>query len=117
MEEAVDKVKEQPKGSCRGNRYRLDLERIASAAGSVDQVLVHISNRHIHLCEEHRDALFGKGYELTKWKDLMQPGQYAAKEVVTLVGGKGKIEKVRVLGPLRKKTQVEISGTERLRLI
>jgi putative phosphotransacetylase len=112
LEEAVDKVKERPKGLCRGNRYRLDLERIAAAGEFVDQVIVHVSNRHVHLCAEHRDALFGEGYELTKWKDLLQPEQYAAKEVVTLVGEKGRIEKVRVLGPLRRETQVEISGTD-----
>jgi putative phosphotransacetylase len=66
----------------------------------------------VHLCAEHRDVLFGNGYTLTRWKDLIQPGQYATKEVVTLVGEKGKIEKVRVLGPVRKETQVEISGTD-----
>ena len=54
----------------------------------------------------------GHGYELTKWKDLVQPGQYAAKEVATLVGKKGRIEKARVLGPPRGETQVEISGTD-----
>jgi len=78
----------------------------------VDQVTVRVSNRHVHLCAEHRDVLFGKRYELTKWKDLVQPEQYAAKEAVTLVGEKGKIEKVRILGPLREETQVEISGTD-----
>ena len=112
LEEAVDKIKMQPKGACRGNLYQLDLERIASAGGFVDQVTVHVFNRHVHLCVEHRDALFGEGYELTQWKDLFQPGQYAAKEVVTLVGEKGRIEKARVLGPPRGETQVEISGTD-----
>ncbi len=111
LEKAVDKVKERPKASCRGRRLQLDLARIASTAG-VDQVIVHVSNRHVHLCAEHRDVLFGTRYELTKWKDLIQPEQYASKEVVTLVGEKGRIEKVRVLGPLRKETQVEISGTD-----
>jgi len=112
LEDAVDKVKERPKGMCRGNLHRLALERIAQASGFVDQVTVHVSNRHVHLCAEDQDELFGPGYELTKWKDLIQPGQYAAKEVVALAGEKGKIEKVRVFGPLRKETQVEISGTD-----
>lgn len=112
LEEAVDKVKKRPKASCRGNRSKLALARIEAASGFTDQVTVHVSNRHVHLCAEHQDALFGNGYKLTRWKDLMQPGHYAAKEVVTLVGEKGKIEKVRVLGPVRKETQVEISGTD-----
>lgn len=112
LEEAVDKVRENPKGSCRGNRYKLDLARIEAADEAVDRVTVRVSNRHVHLWADHLDALFGNGYKLTKWKDLVQPGQYAAKEVVTLVGKKGKIEKVRVLGPPRRETQVEISGTD-----
>jgi putative phosphotransacetylase len=112
LAEAVDTVKARPKGGCRGHRYKLDLEHIAAAGGFIDQVPVHVSNRHVHLSSEHVDALFGEGYTLTKWKDLIQPGQYAAREVVALAGEKGKIEKVRVLGPPRKKTQVEISGTD-----
>ena len=73
---------------------------------------VGVSNRHIHLTQEHLDILFGPGYELTKLKDLSQPGQYACKEQLTLIGPSLKaIEGVRVLGPLRKKSQVEISKT------
>ena len=112
LEEAMETVKERPKSLCRGKRYRLDLKRIATADGFNEQVPVHVSNHHVHLCPEHRDALFGTGYELTKWKDLVQPGLYAAEEVVTLIGEKGRLEKVRVLGPLRNATQVEISGTD-----
>lgn len=110
--DAVETVKARPKGGCRGNRYRLDLERIAAADGFIDQVPVHVSNRHVHLSSEHLHALFGPGYTLTKWKDLVQPGQYAAREVVALAGTKGNIERVRVLGPPREQTQVEISGTD-----
>lgn len=74
---------------------------------------VGISNRHIHLTQEDVDILFGKGYELTPIKDLSQPGQYACKEQLTLIGPSMRpIEGVRVLGPLRKKTQVEISVTD-----
>lgn len=74
---------------------------------------VGISNRHIHLTREHVDILFGKGYELTKLKDLSQPGQYACKEQLTLVGPSMRaIEGVRVLGPERKQSQVEISRTD-----
>ncbi len=74
---------------------------------------VGISNRHIHLCREHIDILFGKGYELTPMKDLSQPGQYACKEQLTIIGPSMRsIEGVRVLGPARKSSQVEISRTD-----
>lgn len=74
---------------------------------------VGVSNRHIHLDRAALDVLFGKDYELTPIKDLSQPGQYACKEVVTLVGPSMRaIENVRVLGPLRSSTQVEISRTD-----
>lgn len=75
-------------------------------------VPVSISARHLHLQQEHVEILFGKGYELTKYKEISQPGQYACNEKVTLKGPKGTIENVRVLGPLRKHTQVEISRTD-----
>lgn len=77
---------------------------------------IGVSNRHIHLCREDLNFLFGKGYELTKFKDLKQPGQFAAKEVVTLKGPKGEFEKVRILGPLREETQVEISLSDSFKL-
>ena len=74
---------------------------------------VGISNRHIHLTREHVETLFGKGYQLTKLKDLSQPGQYACKEQLTIVGPSMRaIEGVRVLGPERKASQVEISRTD-----
>ncbi|MDQ6598533.1 phosphate propanoyltransferase [Bacillus salipaludis] len=72
-------------------------------------VPIAASNRHIHLSGEHVDRLFGRGYKLTKLKELSQPNQFAAKETVTLIGPNGKIQNVRVLGPSRGKTQVEIS--------
>lgn len=75
-------------------------------------VPVGISNRHIHLSRTDLDILFGEGYELTIMKDLSQPGQYAATEVVMIEGPKGKINNVRILGPVRKETQVEISRTD-----
>lgn len=75
-------------------------------------VPVGVSARHIHLSPAHIDILFGQGYELTMFKDLSQPGQYAAQETVTIVGSKGKIEKVRILGPARSNTQIEVSRTD-----
>lgn len=71
-----------------------------------------ISNRHMHLSRGDIDALFGVGYELTPIKPLSQPGQFAAKETVTLIGPKGKIDNIRVLGPARNETQVEISVSD-----
>lgn len=76
-------------------------------------VPVGVSNRHIHLSQADVETLFGKGYELQPMKELSQPGQYACKEQLTLVGPSMRaIEKVRVLGPIRKATQVEISRTD-----
>ncbi len=76
-------------------------------------VPVGVSNRHIHLSAEHLEILFGKGYELTPIKDLSQPGQFACKEQLTIVGPSLRpIEGVRVLGPVRKESQVEISRTD-----
>ncbi len=78
--------------------------------------LVEVSAHHIHLTQEHVEALFGKGHQLTKQADLSQPGQYACQEQLAIVGPKGRIERVRVLGPARKYTQVEIAMTEQYRL-
>jgi putative phosphotransacetylase len=72
-------------------------------------VPIAASNRHIHLSPEHVERLFGRGYQLNKLKELSQPNQFAAKETVTLIGPKGKIANVRVLGPARGSTQVEVS--------
>ena len=74
---------------------------------------VGVSNRHIHLSQRDLETLFGQGYELTPIKDLSQPGQYACKELLTIVGPSMRpIENVRVLGPVRKESQVEISATD-----
>ena len=74
-------------------------------------ILVEVSARHIHLSRADMDVLFGEGSELHPIKDLSQPGQYASEEKVTLKGPKGTAG-VRVLGPLRKETQVELSLTD-----
>lgn len=75
-------------------------------------VPVASSARHVHLCRADVEKLFGPGYQLQKFRDLSQPGQFACKEQVTIVGPKGKLERVRVLGPERKDTQVEIALTD-----
>ncbi|BBO15996.1 acetate/propionate family kinase [Candidatus Brocadia pituitae] len=81
-----------------------------------EPILVEVSAHHIHLTQEHVEVLFGKGHQLTPHADLSQPGQFACKEQVSIVGPKGRIERVRVLGPARKYTQVEIAMTEQFKL-
>lgn len=76
------------------------------------EIIVNISARHVHLSKEHLEVLFGKNHILTPIRELMQPGEYAAKETVTIIGPNGVIQNIRVLGPLREKTQVEISKTD-----
>ncbi|MCG2675859.1 phosphate propanoyltransferase [bacterium] len=77
-----------------------------------DKIPVGLSNRHLHLTIQDIKTLFSKGARLTKLRDLSQPGQFAANEVIILVGPKGRMDKVRILGPVRKETQVEISRTD-----
>ena len=74
-------------------------------------VFVEISARHVHVSQEDLEVLFGKGHELTPMKDLSQPGQYASEEKVTIVGRKASLS-ARILGPVRKASQVEVSLTE-----
>ncbi len=84
-----------------------------SSCGCDGEIPVGVSNRHIHLSRADLDTLFGAGYELTPIKDLSQPGQYACRETLTIVGPSLRpIENVRVLGPIRKSSQVEISRTD-----
>ena len=76
------------------------------------EVKVALSNRHLHLKAEDVEKLFGKGHELTVFRPLVQPDQFAAEEKVDVVGPKGTIKGLRVLGPARPETQVEISRTD-----
>lgn len=73
------------------------------------QIPIGVSNRHVHLSRQDMDILFGQGASLTRLKAVKQPGQFAAKETVILKGKKNEIKNVRILGPLRPQTQVEIS--------
>ena len=84
--------------------------------GNGFMVPIGVSARHVHLTQEHVEALFGPGYQLTKKKDLMG-GQFASNETVTIIGLKLRaIENVRVLGPVRSATQVEVSATDAIKL-
>jgi Propanediol utilization protein len=76
------------------------------------QIPIGVSARHIHLSQEHIEILFGQGAKLTEMKPLSQPGQFAANETVAVYGPKGSFPKVRILGPARKATQLEVSKTD-----
>lgn len=98
---------------------RMVLEAVEKQKSESDtgfMVPVGVSARHIHLTQEHVEALFGPGYQLTQKKELMG-GQFASNELVTIVGLKLRaIENVRILGPVRSRSQVEISATDAVRL-
>ncbi|CYW41502.1 TPA: phosphate propanoyltransferase [Streptococcus suis] len=98
MQELIDKI---------ATRVQDELE------GSFE---IEASGRHIHLSQEDLETLFGKGYSLTKAKDLSQPGQFACKERLTILGPKGSFQNVVILGPVRGATQVEVSLTDCLKL-
>ncbi len=87
-----------------------------ASQGNSSEIPVGVSNRHVHLSQKDLESLFGADYSLTKLKDLSQPGQYACKELVTICGPKGAIEKVRILGPVRSKTQVEVLNGDCIKL-
>ena len=76
------------------------------------KVKIGLSNKHVHLQRDHIDILFGKGHELTPTKALVQPGQFASEEKVDIVGPKGTLKGIRVLGPARPETQVELAMTD-----
>ncbi len=88
----------------------------AKAVSAPGPIPIAISARHVHLDRAGMDTLFGAGSELTPGKPLSQPGQYAAEERVTVIGPRGRLERVRVLGPLRKSCQVEVSRTDEFQL-
>ncbi len=79
-------------------------------------VEVEASGRHVHLCREDIDTLFGPGYQLTRVRELSQPGQYVCEERISLTGPKGTLKNVVILGPERKETQAEVSMTDCLAL-
>ncbi len=92
------------------------LKRLNEMGNEGFEIPVGISNHHIHLTRKDIDVCFGKGHQLTPIKELSQPGQFACEETVTICGPKGAIEKIRVLGPERKATQVELFVTDNFKL-
>ncbi|MCR1898393.1 phosphate propanoyltransferase [Irregularibacter muris] len=96
---------------------RQDLRKIVEEVvkNYIEDILlvpVGVSNRHIHLKQEDLETLFGKGYQLTRYKDLKQPGEFAAQETLEVKTQKGSLKRVRILGPIRNHTQVELSLTD-----
>jgi len=91
--------------------------RLADLAGDVpSRLVVQASSRHMHVSRAHLDVLFGEGYELTPERPLYQEGNYAAKETVTLVGPRGRTLQLRILGPIRRQSQIELAFTDAISL-
>ncbi len=97
---------------------KITKEVIQKINGENDKNLVvaGVSNRHVHLSREHLNILYGQGYALTRYRDLRQPNQYAAKETIGVATASGYLDKVRILGPVRKSTQFELSASDARRL-
>ena len=97
---------------------QVTLEYLArSNGGAAPTLTVHVSARHMHVCREDLDKLYGPGYELTEDRPLFQEGNFAAREMVTLVGPRSRlISNLRILGPLRKQSQVELAFTDAISL-
>jgi putative phosphotransacetylase len=88
-----------------------------NGGGSGPKLAVHASARHMHVSREDLDVLFGKGHDLTPERELYQPGNFAAREMVTLVGPRSRIiSNLRILGPLRKESQIELAFTDAISL-
>jgi len=88
-----------------------DLARVAD-----ERIPIGVSAHHVHLSQEHVEALYGPGHKLRPKAPLKQPGEFAAEEAVALIGPRGRVDRVRVLGPVRSQSQVEISRTEEFQL-
>lgn len=88
------------------------VKKLMAEKDAPNRVPLGVSNKHLHLTQEHVEILFGKGHQLTNLKDVKQPGQFACEECVRIIGPKGEFPKVRVLGPARNETQIELSMTD-----
>ena len=96
---------------------RLQAGEPQMAAAYTPNLVVNISARHMHICREHMDVLFGPGADLTVYHWLYQPGAFAAEQTVTVIGPRRRmIDRVRILGPMRERSQVEISFTDSVAL-
>lgn len=82
----------------------------------MSKITIEVSARHVHISQKDLEVLFGKGYNLIVYKKLSQPGQFAAKETITVKTKEGELQKVRILGPVRDHTQVEVSMTDARKL-
>ncbi|MCM3244208.1 phosphate propanoyltransferase [Cytobacillus oceanisediminis] len=92
------------------------VSRLKDSSGKDHSIPMAVSARHCHLSQRDLEILFGTGYQLTEKADLSQPGQFAAYETITIAGPRGSLEKVRILGPARNMTQVEVSRTDSIKL-
>ena len=93
------------------------LGRPVSGVSPAPELTVLASARHMHICREDMDILFGKGSELTVYKDLYQVGNFAANEKVTIIGPRSRlISNLRILGPMRKQSQIELAFTDAISL-
>jgi putative phosphotransacetylase len=108
-------VRNNPKASC-WSRFSDKILSGQEQQDRIEEISVRVSSRHVHLTAAAMEKLFGRGAILTPLEELSQPGQFAATETVDLVGPRGRIEKVRIHGPLRNAAQVEISGTDQFTL-
>ncbi|WP_282140004.1 phosphate propanoyltransferase [Cytobacillus oceanisediminis] len=92
------------------------VSRLKDSSGKDHSIPMAVSARHCHLSQRDLEILFGTGYQLTEKADLSQPGQFAANETITIAGPRGSLDKVRILGPARNMTQVEVSRTDSIKL-
>jgi len=100
-----------------GFAARLQAGETQLSAAYTSNLVVNISARHMHVSPEHLETLFGPGAELTVYRWLYQPGEFAAEQTVTLIGPRRRlIDKVRILGPVRQRSQVELSFTDSIAL-
>ncbi len=97
-------------------RAQLEKQKNCVCPDEGDLIPVGVSNRHLHVSAADFYTLFGPDAEMTRFKDLSQPGQFACKEMVTVAGPAGAIERVRILGPARKQTQLEVSVSDCFKL-
>ena len=96
---------------------RLEAGEVMLSAAYTPNLVVNVSARHMHICQADLERLFGPGAELTVYRWLYQPGEFAAEQTVTIIGPRRRmIDKVRILGPVRQRSQIELSFTDAIAL-